>query len=107
MRSAGLISIVMTGLLDGIADELQPELTPALMGILALVTRDKETSEQLCRPPHGQGSGGEARHMDVDGEGQARSDGTAEWDGRCDPEVLAWLGASNALEMFILPQTLT
>lgn len=66
-----------TGLLDGIADEMQPELIPHLLGILALLAQDGEACKQLCSR---QGSYGEATQMDIDSEGQHA--GSESWDGR-------------------------
>ena len=71
-----------TGILDGIADEMQPELTPHLLGILEVLSKDKEGSEQLCIT---QSRYGEATQMEIDGGGQDPiADSPAEsWDGRC------------------------
>ncbi len=58
-------------------NEMHPELTPHLMGILEVMAQDREACQQLCIT---QVSYGEATQMDIGSEG--RNSVTESWDGR-------------------------
>lgn len=70
---------------------MQPELTPHLLGILEVLSEDKEASEQLCMT---QSRFGGATQMDLDSEGCQADSPTEAWDGRC--SQFALLPSSSA-----------